>query len=92
MIQDFDLLPLMSWLWSYGEATRALIEGGVDLLIIETIFDTLNSKAAILAVNQVQRELGKDIPLIVSGTITDQSGRTLSRTNPRCILDLYKPC
>ena len=63
---------------TYGEAARALLEGGVDLLLIETIFDTLNAKAALVAVSQAIEEVGEDIPLIISGTITDASGRTLS--------------
>ena len=63
---------------AYVEATRALIEGGVDILLIETIFDTLNAKAAVFAAEQVFEELGFKLPVILSGTITDQSGRTLS--------------
>jgi 5-methyltetrahydrofolate--homocysteine methyltransferase len=63
---------------TYGEATRALIEGGVDLILVETIFDTLNAKAALFAVRAVLDELGLDLPVMVSGTITDASGRTLS--------------
>ncbi len=63
---------------TYSEATRALIEGGVDALLVETIFDTLNAKAALVAVRSVLDELALDLPLIVSGTITDASGRTLS--------------
>ncbi|MGA3156337.1 MAG: methionine synthase [Steroidobacteraceae bacterium] len=63
---------------AYREAARALIEGGVDLLLIETVFDTLNAKAALFAVRSVLDELALDIPLMVSGTITDASGRTLS--------------
>jgi 5-methyltetrahydrofolate--homocysteine methyltransferase len=63
---------------AYSEQTRGLVEGGVDALMIETVFDTLNCKAAIFAVRRVQRELGRELPLIISGTITDQSGRTLS--------------
>ncbi|HKZ74481.1 MAG TPA: methionine synthase [Steroidobacteraceae bacterium] len=63
---------------TYSDATRALIRGGADLLLIETIFDTLNAKAAIFAVHGVFEELGIELPLIVSGTITDASGRTLS--------------
>jgi 5-methyltetrahydrofolate--homocysteine methyltransferase len=62
----------------YAEATRALIMGGVDLLLIETVFDTLNAKAALFAVREVMDDLGVDLPIIVSGTITDASGRTLS--------------
>jgi len=63
---------------TYAEATRALVEGGVDLLLVETIFDTLNAKAALYAVREVLDELGLDLPLMISGTITDASGRTLS--------------
>jgi 5-methyltetrahydrofolate--homocysteine methyltransferase len=63
---------------AYAEAVHGLIEGGVDLLLIETIFDTLNAKAAVFAAGQVFEELGHKLPLILSGTITDQSGRTLS--------------
>jgi len=63
---------------TYSEAVRALLRGGVDLLLIETIFDTLNAKAALFAVHAVFEELGVEVPLIVSGTITDASGRTLS--------------
>src|ERR1700730_15771592 len=62
----------------YSEAARALIEGGVDLILIETIFDTLNAKAALYAVRAVLDELEADLPIIVSGTISDASGRTLS--------------
>ncbi len=62
----------------YSEAARALVLGGVDLLIIETVFDTLNAKAALYGVRGVLDELGCDLPLIISGTITDASGRTLS--------------
>ncbi len=63
---------------AYMEATHGLLEGGSDLLVIETIFDTLNAKAAIFAVETVFEELGRRWPVIVSGTITDASGRTLS--------------
>ncbi|GMU45713.1 MAG: methionine synthase [Porticoccaceae bacterium] len=63
---------------AYREAAIALIEGGSDLLMIETVFDTLNAKAAIFAVEEVYRELGVTLPLMISGTITDASGRTLS--------------
>ena len=63
---------------SYAEATRGLIEGGVDVLLVETIFDTLNAKAALFAVRQVLDELALGLPILVSGTITDASGRTLS--------------
>jgi 5-methyltetrahydrofolate--homocysteine methyltransferase len=63
---------------TYAEATRALVEGGVDLILVETIFDTLNAKAALFAVRGVLDALGLDLPVMVSGTITDASGRTLS--------------
>lgn len=63
---------------SYSEATKGLIAGGVDLIMIETIFDTLNAKAAVFAVDAVFDELGYRLPVMISGTITDASGRTLS--------------
>ncbi|WP_292672824.1 methionine synthase [Nocardioides sp.] len=63
---------------AYAEATRGLLEGGSDLLFIETIFDTLNAKAAIFAVETVFEEYGRRWPVVISGTITDASGRTLS--------------
>ncbi|KQT94636.1 methionine synthase [Marmoricola sp. Leaf446] len=63
---------------AYVEATRGLLDGGSDVLVIETIFDTLNAKAAIFAVETVFEELGRRWPVIISGTITDASGRTLS--------------
>jgi 5-methyltetrahydrofolate--homocysteine methyltransferase len=63
---------------TYVDATRALIEGGVDLLLVETIFDTLNAKAALFAIRSVFDELDLELPIMVSGTITDASGRTLS--------------
>jgi 5-methyltetrahydrofolate--homocysteine methyltransferase len=70
---DFDQLAA-----TYLVGARALIEGGVDLLLIETIFDTLNAKAAIFAARQAIDEAGIDVPIVISGTITDASGRTLS--------------
>ena len=63
---------------AYYDAVRGLVDGGVDILLIETIFDTLNAKAAIYAIHQYMYESGKQLPVMVSGTITDQSGRTLS--------------
>mgnify|MGYP000632645603 FL=1 len=63
---------------AYSEQIRGLAEGGVDILLIETIFDTLNAKAAIYAISQYKRESGNDLPVMISGTITDASGRTLS--------------
>ncbi|MFM9056083.1 MAG: homocysteine S-methyltransferase family protein, partial [Bacteroidota bacterium] len=70
---DFDTLVA-----AYSEQVRGLIEGGCDLLLIETVFDTLNAKAALFAIQSVQEELGLKLPVMVSGTITDASGRTLS--------------
>jgi 5-methyltetrahydrofolate--homocysteine methyltransferase len=63
---------------AYSEATKALIAGGVDLLMVETIFDTLNAKAALFAIQSVFAEIDKIVPVMISGTITDASGRTLS--------------
>ncbi|MGB2078832.1 MAG: methionine synthase [Vibrio sp.] len=63
---------------AYQESTRALIEGGADLILIETIFDTLNAKACAFAVESVFDEVGYKLPIMISGTITDASGRTLS--------------
>ncbi|MEP1447780.1 MAG: homocysteine S-methyltransferase family protein [Paraglaciecola sp.] len=63
---------------AYVEATHGLIEGGADLIMVETIFDTLNAKAAVFAVQSVFEELNVDLPVMISGTITDASGRTLS--------------
>ena len=62
----------------YVEQARGLIEGGADFILIETVFDTLNCKAAIMAVKQLERELGQDIPIMISLTLTDLSGRNLS--------------
>ncbi len=70
---DFDTLAR-----AYTEAARGLIEGGADLLLIETVFDTLNAKAALFAVQGLFEELELELPIMVSGTITDASGRTLS--------------
>jgi 5-methyltetrahydrofolate--homocysteine methyltransferase len=62
----------------YSDATRGLMDGGADLILIETIFDTLNAKAAIFAVKAVFEERGTSLPIMISGTITDASGRTLT--------------
>jgi len=62
----------------YSDATRGLMDGGSDLILIETIFDTLNAKAAIFAVQSVFEERGTSLPIMISGTITDASGRTLT--------------
>ena len=63
---------------SYTEQIKGLVDGGVDILLLETIFDTLNAKAALFAIDTYMENNNLDIPLMVSGTITDQSGRTLS--------------
>lgn len=69
----FDALRL-----AYKQQAEALLDGGVDLLLVETIFDTLNAKAALFAIEEVKEERKVDVPVMVSGTITDASGRTLS--------------
>ncbi|NCS81671.1 MAG: methionine synthase, partial [Ignavibacteria bacterium] len=63
---------------SYTEQLRGLIDGGVDILLVETVFDTLNAKAAIFAISEYTRKINKEIPVMISGTVVDQSGRTLS--------------
>src|ERR687889_655762 len=63
---------------AYKEAARGLVEGGADLLLVETIFDTLNAKAALFAIKEYLDDEGLDVPIMISGTITDASGRTLS--------------
>ncbi len=63
---------------TYFDQAKALVEGGVDLLLVETIFDTLNAKAALFAIAEVFEQTGKKVPLIISGTVTDRSGRMLS--------------
>ena len=63
---------------AYAEQIEGLIEGGSDIILIETIFDTLNAKAAIFAIGQVYEKVGRSLPVMISGTIVDQSGRTLS--------------
>jgi len=63
---------------AYSDQTNALMDGGVDILLVETIFDTLNAKAALFAIDQVFEKRGVELPIMVSGTITDQSGRTLT--------------
>lgn len=62
----------------YLEQSRALVEGGADFILVETVFDTLNCKAAVMAVKQLERELGREVPLMLSMTLTDLSGRNLS--------------
>ena len=63
---------------AYSEAAHGLLDGGADLILVETVFDTLNAKAALFAIQNVRDETGEDIPVMISGTITDASGRTLS--------------
>lgn len=63
---------------TYYEQAKGLVDGGADLLLVETIFDTLNAKAALFAIQQLFEDTGKQLPIMVSGTITDASGRTLS--------------
>ncbi|MEL0455794.1 homocysteine S-methyltransferase family protein [Flavobacteriaceae bacterium SZ-1-7] len=69
----FDELRL-----AYKQQVEALVDGGVDILLVETVFDTLNAKAALFAIEEVKEERSIDIPIMLSGTITDASGRTLS--------------
>ncbi len=71
---------------AYAEQIRALMDGGVDILLIETVFDTLNAKAALFAAEQVFNERAITLPIMVSGTITDLSGRTLSGQTPEAFL------
>jgi 5-methyltetrahydrofolate--homocysteine methyltransferase len=63
---------------AYKQQVNALLDGGVDILLVETVFDTLNAKAALFAIEEVKEERGVSTPVMVSGTITDASGRTLS--------------
>ena len=63
---------------AYAEQVEALVEGGADLLLVETITDTLNAKAAIFAIEEVAERTGRRLPLMISVTITDRSGRTLT--------------
>ncbi len=74
---DFDTL-----VEAYREQAEALLDGGVDIFLVETIFDTLNAKAAIFALMQIEEERGQHTPIMISGTITDLSGRTLSGQTP----------
>ena len=74
----FRAITFDELLIAYKEQVKALIDGGCDLLLVETIFDTLNAKAALFAIEEVKEELNVNIPVMVSGTITDASGRTLS--------------
>ncbi|WP_422859087.1 homocysteine S-methyltransferase family protein [Flagellimonas sp. S174] len=71
---------------AYKQQAKALIDGGADILLVETIFDTLNAKAALFAIEEVKDERGIEIPIMVSGTITDASGRTLSGQTAQAFL------
>jgi 5-methyltetrahydrofolate--homocysteine methyltransferase len=74
----------------YSEQVRGLLAGGADLLMVETVFDTLNAKAALFAIDEVFEEVGRKVPVMVSGTITDQSGRTLSGQTPEAFLNAVR--
>ncbi|SMD32425.1 5-methyltetrahydrofolate--homocysteine methyltransferase [Reichenbachiella faecimaris] len=82
----FRAITFDQLLEAFGEQAKALIDGGVDILLVETITDTLNSKAALMAIDQIAEERGIRIPIMVSGTITDASGRILSGQNTEAFL------
>ncbi len=75
---EFRIITFDGLVAAYRESTKALVEGGADLILIETVFDTLNAKAAVFAVKTEFEALGVELPIMISGTITDASGRTLS--------------
>lgn len=75
---------------SYREAAKGLIDGGADILLVETVFDTLNCKAALYAINELFDDIGKKLPIMVSGTIVDMSGRTLSGQTLEAFLNSVK--
>ncbi len=77
---DFDELRI-----AYAEQARGLIEGGADIMLVETIFDSLNAKAALVAIEEVYDEVGERLPIFVSGTITDAAGRNLSGQTPEAL-------
>lgn len=72
---------------AYTEQVRGLVDGGADVLLIETIFDTLNAKAAIVAIKKYEHEIGRKLEIMISGTITDASGRTLSGQTAEAFLN-----
>lgn len=78
---DFDTLKT-----AYKDQATALLEGGVDMLLVETVFDTLNAKAALFGIAELFDETGREVPVMVSGTITDASGRTLSGQTTQAFL------
>jgi 5-methyltetrahydrofolate--homocysteine methyltransferase len=71
---------------AYGQQAAALIRGGADILLVETVFDTLNAKAALVGIQEVYDKMGVELPIMVSGTITDASGRTLSGQTTKAFL------
>ncbi len=77
---------------AYKEAANGLLDGGADTLIVETIFDTLNAKAALFAIDEVLEERGEDVPVLISGTITDASGRTLSGQTTEAFYNSVRHC
>ena len=77
---------------AYKEAAGGLIEAAPTSLLIETIFDTLNAKAALFGIDEAFEEAGVTLPVMISGTITDLSGRTLSGPDPGSVLELAAPC
>jgi 5-methyltetrahydrofolate--homocysteine methyltransferase len=76
---------------NYYEQASGLIDGGADILLVETVFDTLNCKAALFAIQNLKEERSSDIPVMVSGTITDASGRTLSGQTAEAFYIFYRP-
>ncbi len=77
--------------FAYKEQIEGLVDGGVDLLLIETIFDTLNAKAALFAADEVRKERNIALPIMISVTLSDKGGRTLSGANDRWILSIGQP-
>ena len=75
----------------YTESIRGLVDGGVDILLVETIFDSLNAKAALFAIDQYFEDHDIRLPIMISVTITDASGRTLVRTNAGSVLEFDQP-
>ena len=84
---DFDEVKAV-----YREQIDALVEGGIDFVLIETVFDTLNCKAAIMAALEAEQALGRELPIMISMTLTDLRGRNLSRPHGRGLLGQRPPC
>lgn len=82
---NFDQLRI-----AYAQEVRALLKGGIDLVLVETIFDTLNAKAALFAIEEVAEEVGRKLPVMISGTISDMSGRILSGQTPEAFWNSLK--